>query len=203
MARIRTIKPDFFRSASVARLSYRARLTWQGLWTYADDEGRGRDDPRDIKGQIWSQDDSVTWQEVVVDMDELAGAGKLVRYEVDGERFFFIPSWGEHQKISKPTPSRFPEPSGSPPGVLPAGREGKREGNREGGDDSLPRCDDHRGMKKAPPCGACKEERVRREQAEKNKPTPTPGKRPRRGDGHACVDDGFGWCLKCQERMEQ
>lgn len=199
MARIRTIKPDFFRSASVARLSYRARLTWQGLWTYVDDLGRGRDDPRDIKGQIWSQDDEVTWLEVVADMDELAAAGKLLRYEIAGEKYFLIPSWSEHQKISKPTPSRFPEPSGSTPGGLPAGREGNREGNREGKDDNLPRCDKHRGLRNAPPCGACKEIRVALERQEKTKPSPST-RMPKKGDGHLCEGDEHGWCKHCGEK---
>lgn len=44
MARKRMIHPEFFKSRKVASLSHRARLTWAGLWIYADDYGRGLDD---------------------------------------------------------------------------------------------------------------------------------------------------------------
>lgn len=40
MAKIRSIKPDFFTSEDVSALPLRARLTWIGLWTHCDDHGR-------------------------------------------------------------------------------------------------------------------------------------------------------------------
>lgn len=111
MARIRTIKPGFFRSDDVSMLSYRARLTWIGLWTYVDDEGRGRDDARIIKGDIWTLEDDVTWREVEEDLTELSRSGHVVRYEVDGRRFLAIPKWLEHQVISRASKSKFPSPN--------------------------------------------------------------------------------------------
>jgi hypothetical protein len=42
MPRIRSIKPDFFKSEDVAALPLRARLLWIGLWTQCDDHGRTR-----------------------------------------------------------------------------------------------------------------------------------------------------------------
>lgn len=110
MARIRTIKPAFFRSHDVTPLSYRARLTWIGLWTYVDDEGRGRDDARIIKGELWALEDDVTWQEVERDLMELSRSGHVLRYEVSGRQFLAIPTWGEHQVISRPTKSKHPAP---------------------------------------------------------------------------------------------
>lgn len=140
--RIRTIKPAFFRSYDVVPLTYRARLTWIGLWTYVDDEGRGRDDARIIKGELWPLEDEVTWQEVESDLTELSRSAHVVRYEVSGRRFLAIPTWSEHQVISRPTKSKFPAPkdgvirdslpvtesSMRSHGVLPAG---KGTGNRE------------------------------------------------------------------------
>lgn len=108
MARIRTIKPAFFRSEEVAALSFRARLTWIGLWTYVDDEGRGRDDARLIKGELWPLEDEVTWQEVERDLTELSRSGHVVRYEVSNRRFLSIPTWTDHQVISRPTKSKLP-----------------------------------------------------------------------------------------------
>lgn len=111
MARIRTIKPGFFRSYDVIPLSYRARLTWIGLWTYVDDEGRGRDDARIIKGELWALEDDVTWQEVERDLTELSVSGHVVRYEVSGRQFLAIPTWADHQVISRPTKSKLPSPN--------------------------------------------------------------------------------------------
>lgn len=111
MARIRTIKPGFFRSHDVSQLSFRARLTWIGLWTYVDDEGRGKDDARIIKGDLWPLEDDVTWQDVQDDLTELSVSAHVVRYTVNGHHFLAIPKWLEHQVISRPSPSKFPAPN--------------------------------------------------------------------------------------------
>lgn len=153
MARIRSIKPSFFRSEDVSVLPLRARLTWIGLWTHCDDAGRTKDNARLIKGDIWPLDD-VSLRDIEEDLATLAAHGRIVRYEVDGKRYLEIVNWGVHQSIQKPTPSRIPPPpepqpdahtptsidSGSPTGALPEpsdtattrkGKEGKgREGTR-------------------------------------------------------------------------
>jgi translation initiation factor IF-1 len=57
MARIRSIKPDFFDSTSIADLSMPARLFFIGLWTQADRDGRLEDDMRRLKARIFPYDD--------------------------------------------------------------------------------------------------------------------------------------------------
>lgn len=56
MARIRQIKPDFFRSEDVANLEPIARLLFVGLWTLADREGRLLDRPRRIAIELFPYD---------------------------------------------------------------------------------------------------------------------------------------------------
>lgn len=97
MARIRTIKPEFFRSRSLARCSRDARMTFAGLWCEADDYGRGVADARILKGGIWPLDDDIAWQDVEKHLGELEETGHIVRYDVNGEDFFEIVSWAEHQ----------------------------------------------------------------------------------------------------------
>lgn len=117
MARIRTIKPEFFTSDTVTRLPLSARLTFVGLWTYADDEGRGRDDARLVKAAVWALDDDHDSAAVEADLAALAAADLVARYEVDGRRYLQIRGWREHQKVSHPRPSLFPpEPSPEPSG---------------------------------------------------------------------------------------
>lgn len=115
MARIRTIKPDFFQSEDVAVLSYRARLTWIGLWTHVDDEGRCKANPRLIKGALWPLEDDVTASNVSEDIRELAENGKLTVYSVDGEDYMQILNWTKHQRISRPSESKFPAPHEASP----------------------------------------------------------------------------------------
>lgn len=109
MARIRTIKPDFFTSLTVADLSLEQRLTFIGLWTHCDDAGRCVDDARLVKAAIWPLDDR-TSADVEGDVRALADAGLIVRYVVDGRHFMAVTGWSEHQRINRPTPSKCPPP---------------------------------------------------------------------------------------------
>jgi len=108
MARIRTIKPEFFTSLTVAGLPVEARLTFIGLWTYADDEGRGVYDPRLVKAAVWPLDDR-TAADVEKDLQALTEASLITHYEVAGRQYFVIRSWQEHQKINRPTKSKLPD----------------------------------------------------------------------------------------------
>lgn len=109
MARIRTIKPDFFKSDDVSPLPMRARLTWIGLWTHCDDHGRYKDNTRLIKGDIWSLDD-VTLRDIEDDLAVLADHGRIVRYVVDGKRYLAVVNWHAHQAINRPSKAKHPAP---------------------------------------------------------------------------------------------
>lgn len=113
MPRIRSIKPDFCTSERIAGptgLSIPCRLHFAMLWTYCDDEGRGVDNPRLIKAALWPLDDEITAVEVEAWQVELEAKGRIRRYEVDGRRCFVTTNFKEHQKPSKPQPSKLPEP---------------------------------------------------------------------------------------------
>jgi hypothetical protein len=97
MGRIRTIKPEFFRSRSMAKISLPARMTFQGLWCEADDHGRGIADTRILKGVIWPLDDEMTPAVLDDHLSELVITGHVVLYEVDGDRFYEVVNWAKHQ----------------------------------------------------------------------------------------------------------
>lgn len=148
MSRIRTIKPEFFTSQAVGDLPFGARLLFIGLWTQADDEGRLVDSPAVLKGQLFPFDEEVSYHDVSAWLEMLVEAGLIRQYEVDGKWYFLVLGFTEHQRINRPTPSKFPAPpprasdqvlhvltggftedSVSDHGVLTPGREGKgREG---------------------------------------------------------------------------
>lgn len=140
MARIRTIKPGFFRSEDVSALPLRARLTWVGLWTQCDDQGRTKDNAKLIKADVWPLD-PVSLADIEEDLETLADHGRIVRYEVAGKRYLEVVNWGDHQSINRPSPSKIPPPpNGSYPQVNPHGRlseDSHQEGKgreRKGGD---------------------------------------------------------------------
>lgn len=108
MARIRTVKPEFFTSESNAAMSVPARLTFIGLWTHCDDEGRCVDNPALIRAAIWPLERST--KAVDGDLAEMEKEGKILRYEAAGKRLLQITEWKRHQHINRPKPSRYPGP---------------------------------------------------------------------------------------------
>lgn len=108
MPRIRTIKPSFFTSTTVAELPIEARLTFIGLWTYVDDDGRAVDDPRLVKAAIWPLDDRRNATAIEKDLAVLAKRGFIERYTHDSHRYLRVRAWRDHQRINRPQPSRLP-----------------------------------------------------------------------------------------------
>jgi hypothetical protein len=94
VARSRNIKPGFFLNEELAALSAHARLLFISLWCLADREGRLEDRVKRI--------DVATFPYETIDtdslLDDLARRDFIVRYEVDGHRYIWIPTFLRHQK---------------------------------------------------------------------------------------------------------
>ncbi len=112
MARIRSIKPEFFTSEVVSALPISTRLTFIGLWTHVDDNGVAVDNEKLIAAAIWPLEDDPleTLRSLSGDLQRLSTAGLIVRYEVSGRRFLYVSGWDEHQKVSHPSKPRYPRP---------------------------------------------------------------------------------------------
>ena len=109
MARIRTIKPEFFRHEGLFELERETglpvRVAFAGLWTAADREGRFKWRPKQLKLDCVPYDE-IDFSRV---LDALTTRGFIARYEVGGEDFGCIPSWNEHQVINnRESPSDLP-----------------------------------------------------------------------------------------------
>lgn len=109
MARIRTIKPSFWGSPEVKRLSRDARLTVVGLISFADDDGRFLAATSAVSGYVYPNDD-LPPRFVRRWMDEARTTGLTHEYEADGVLYGCFPSWHKHQVINRYTPSVLPEP---------------------------------------------------------------------------------------------
>ena len=106
MARIRSVRPETWSDSKFAALSYGARLLFIALWNYADDYGCGRYLPKGIGGFAFPHEDV----DVVPWLKELEDSGRIIKYVVDSENFFHIPSWDRHQKPQNPGKRRIPAP---------------------------------------------------------------------------------------------
>lgn len=102
MARIRTIKPEFFWDVKIGRLSPYARLTFIGLWCLADDYGTLNMHPLVIKGQLFPFDQDV---DVEACLKELEEQKLILRYGPE-KMYIYIPNFKKHQKINRPSEQR-------------------------------------------------------------------------------------------------
>jgi len=115
MARIRTIKPEFFTSPDTARVSHAARLLYIAMWSWADDYGRGEMNILQLRAFAFPEEDR--WLD-----SELQSLGKefqslckevvdgfgLHVYKHRGRSFYQIPSWDSHQKTQRKASSKIP-----------------------------------------------------------------------------------------------
>lgn len=126
MPRIRTIKPEAFRSRTIKKLSFPARWTFEGLLVHSDDKGRSRYDTDLIRADIYPLElDEISVKDVESHIQEMLDAEMLCCYGVDGTRYLHFIKFQKHQRINRPSDSHFPEcpyhgDDGSPrPGATP------------------------------------------------------------------------------------
>ena len=112
--RIRSIKPEFWRSEDIADLAVEDRLLFIGLWSYVDDNGVGIDRLADVCADLFAldleRDPPETFARVSRGLQNLSEAGRIVRYTVEGKSYLHITNWSKHQRIDKPNKARYPHP---------------------------------------------------------------------------------------------
>jgi hypothetical protein len=142
MPRIRTLKPEAPQHRKVGRLSIWARWLWVTMLTQADDDGRLPADPGQLRLLAFGYDEDVTVAKVADWLAEIAQTGLIVRYDVRKVPYAHFPSWHDHQRIDRPTRSKWPPPpelrSTKPrrpladPSTMPRGGSEGSEGSRIG-----------------------------------------------------------------------
>lgn len=110
MGRIRSIKPEFPQSESMGRVSRDARLLFVLLWTVADDSGRTRGASRMLASLLFPYDDDAP-KRIDEWLGELEREHCILRYQVGDASFLQVSNWSMHQKIDKPSASKFPPPT--------------------------------------------------------------------------------------------
>ena len=110
--RIRSIKPEFWRSDDISVLPWDERLIFVGLWSYVDDNGVGIDKLSSITADLFAgdleRDPSETFARVSRGLLNLSEAGRIERYTVSGKHYLSVVNWERHQRIDKPNKPRYP-----------------------------------------------------------------------------------------------
>lgn len=101
MARIRTIKPEFWTSEQVVECSPIARLLFVGMWNFCDDGGNHPASAKTLKMQIFPGDD-IAASQIESYVSELINSGLLSEYTADGRKYWHVTGW-KHQKIDRPS----------------------------------------------------------------------------------------------------
>lgn len=108
MARIRTIKPEFWTNEKVMECKPLTRLLFIGMWNFADDYGRMPFAPMSIKARVFPND-PFTAADIRDMLSELCSSDLLMIYSAGDKEYIEITGW-EHQKIDKRQVSKLPGP---------------------------------------------------------------------------------------------
>lgn len=148
MARIRTIKPEFWLNEELSQVSEPARLVAIGLLNLCDDDGWFKSHVRLVESALFPfSEPSVSIHECLTQLSEI---GYIKIYNgVDSKQYGMVVNFDKHQKVNRPTPSKikglidFTEDSVSSHEQLTGGKErkgkeGKGTGNREQGKEISP-----------------------------------------------------------------
>lgn len=109
MARIRTIKPEFWTSEQVMEITPLARLAFIAMWNFSDDRGVHPASYKTLRAEAFAGDDNITADTVAGLVAEMQRERLVAEFESDGKRYWHVTGWAKHQKIDKPT-YRHPAP---------------------------------------------------------------------------------------------
>lgn len=105
MARIRTIKPEFWQNEQLASVSLHARLLAIALLNFSDDEGYFLGNSALVRASCFPFDDDSS--NVRRSLDELSKIGYVELRDCSGKVVGRVCNFGAHQKIDRPQKSKL------------------------------------------------------------------------------------------------
>lgn len=123
MARIRTLKPEFWDSPSTAQADLAVRLTFMAMWNWADDSGHGTANLKELEAFCFPNDEVTElprrgrgnsagtaggWRSFAEVCGEVAEVYGVVFYRVKGRPYYWITSFKQHQSKDYRATSRYP-----------------------------------------------------------------------------------------------
>ena len=109
MARKRMIDPNIWQSEDFSKLSTLAKLVFIGLFSLADDEGRGRSNPVYLKSSLFPYEEGIRSADIDKTLSEISSNMSVIFYSCDGSSYYSLYKWNDWQKIDRPSESKIPE----------------------------------------------------------------------------------------------
>lgn len=109
MARKRMIDPNIWDSEDFGKLSDLSKLVFIGLFSLADDEGRGRCNPGYLKSKLFPYKENLRSADIEKTLSEISSNMSVIFYLCDEKQYYSLYNWSTWQKIDKPTSSKIPE----------------------------------------------------------------------------------------------
>ncbi len=110
--RMRVVVPAFWDDEDIGNLSWDARLTLVGMWSYVQDNGVGKNSVASIIGRLFGNDAEKDYEatrlRVNGALDELCAAGLIIRFEHAGVKYVEVANWRAWQNPDRPSKTRFP-----------------------------------------------------------------------------------------------
>ena len=107
MPRKRMIDPSIWINEDFGMLSTLGKLIFIGLFSNADDEGRGKANPAYIKAVLFPYNDDLRISDVEKTLKEISSKMSVIFYSCDGNMYYTLTSWNTFQKIDKPKESKI------------------------------------------------------------------------------------------------
>lgn len=108
MARKRMISPEMWQSEDFSKLSILARLVFIGLFSNADDEGKGRAKPVYLKSILFPYDEKIRVTDIDKTLDEIGSKMSITFFKDNDNEYYVLNNWKKWQVINRPTPSSLP-----------------------------------------------------------------------------------------------
>ena len=114
MARKRMIDPNIWESEDFSSLSMLGKVIFIGLFSLADDDGRGRGNPAYIRSKLFPYStDEIKLSDVEDAFRQIEKRMSVVFYDVGDAQYYALSHWEKWQKIDHKTASSLPSPEDS------------------------------------------------------------------------------------------
>ena len=108
MSRKRMVSPEFYTDEKILELPIPARLMFIGIWNHANDEGILKNSPKQLKVQIYPADEDMTITLIKQYLDLMISLKLLTKgTNIDNTELLKVTNWSDHQKINRPTLSKY------------------------------------------------------------------------------------------------
>lgn len=110
MARKRMIDPNIWQSEDFGTLTTLGKIVFIGLFSHADDEGRGRANPAYLRSILFPYEESMRPSDIEKVLAEISAKMSIIFYSRGENKYYSLTNWTKWQYIQKPQQSSLPPP---------------------------------------------------------------------------------------------